>query len=292
MAFFSLSVAGLVTNAGTVPADLRYGQLFEPGGWWRPTDAADGIGSTWFYVSQFMAANAGDSLTPGKVSLGLWRGGSVAVPAPAIGVEMALHPMTWDGTAYGVGPAVATRTFQLPESSVAGTVRVDWTWGAGQAAPAVPLNTDNAANAGVGGLWVAARLVGDSTALAGNNGPVIVTQPTVGASWNGFGGFDATGAFLNYIFGYYNATYTTPAGATAYYVKPSRFLVETTGAVGPAAPPCPQDLTGDGLVDGADLSSLLGSWGACAGCAADFDDSGTVDGADLSSLLGAWGACP
>lgn len=47
------------------------------------------------------------------------------------------------------------------------------------------------------------------------------------------------------------------------------------------------DLDGNGSVDGADLSALLGSWGACS-CAADLDADDDVDGADLSALLGSW----
>jgi len=48
----------------------------------------------------------------------------------------------------------------------------------------------------------------------------------------------------------------------------------------------PFDLNGDGLVNGADLSILLGQWGGPG--SADFNGSGVVDGADLSSLLAAW----
>lgn len=51
---------------------------------------------------------------------------------------------------------------------------------------------------------------------------------------------------------------------------------------------CPADLTGDGVVDGADLGALLGDWG---GSASDLTGDGVVDGADLGALLGAWGAC-
>jgi hypothetical protein len=52
-------------------------------------------------------------------------------------------------------------------------------------------------------------------------------------------------------------------------------------------------LTGDGVVNGADLAVLLGAWGACSGsCPADFTGVGFVDGADLGFMLGAWGACP
>jgi hypothetical protein len=36
---------------------------------------------------------------------------------------------------------------------------------------------------------------------------------------------------------------------------------------------------------------MLGSWGACPGCAADLNQDGIVNGADLGLLLGSWGVC-
>jgi hypothetical protein len=52
----------------------------------------------------------------------------------------------------------------------------------------------------------------------------------------------------------------------------------------------PYDLTGDGLVDGADLGMLLGQWNnPNPPPMYDFTYDGVVDGADLGSLLGAWG---
>lgn len=48
------------------------------------------------------------------------------------------------------------------------------------------------------------------------------------------------------------------------------------------------DLDEDGLVDGADLGVMLGSWGEGA-TIGDLDGDGDVDGADLGLLLGAWG---
>jgi len=57
---------------------------------------------------------------------------------------------------------------------------------------------------------------------------------------------------------------------------------------GPSAPPTdPEDLNGDGSVNGGDLSILLNNWGGSG--AGDIDGNGTVDGADLAQLLGAWG---
>lgn len=48
------------------------------------------------------------------------------------------------------------------------------------------------------------------------------------------------------------------------------------------------DLNGDGIVNGADLGLLLGSWGVCGGCPADLNGDGIVNGADLGLMLGAW----
>jgi hypothetical protein len=58
-------------------------------------------------------------------------------------------------------------------------------------------------------------------------------------------------------------------------------------------PACLGDIDHDGVVGGADLGSLLGSWGACSGtnCAADLNGDGVVNGGDIGILLGQWGAC-
>lgn len=52
---------------------------------------------------------------------------------------------------------------------------------------------------------------------------------------------------------------------------------------------CPGDVDGNGAVNAADLSILLGQWGASG--SGDLDGSGVVNAADLSILLGAWGLC-
>ena len=51
----------------------------------------------------------------------------------------------------------------------------------------------------------------------------------------------------------------------------------------------PGDVNGDGVVDGQDLSELLGSWGKCSGCVVDLNFDGVVDGMDLSIMLAFWG---
>jgi hypothetical protein len=60
---------------------------------------------------------------------------------------------------------------------------------------------------------------------------------------------------------------------------------------GPGKPcACPADLTGDRVVNGADLTILLGGWGAAG--PGDLDGDGTVGASDLTVILSAWGACP
>lgn len=58
----------------------------------------------------------------------------------------------------------------------------------------------------------------------------------------------------------------------------------------PFEPPCLADITHDGVVNGADVATVLGQWGTVG--SADLDASGLVDGADLAIVLGEWGACP
>ena len=53
---------------------------------------------------------------------------------------------------------------------------------------------------------------------------------------------------------------------------------------------CPADVTGDGEVDGADLSVVLGGWGQPG--PSDISGDGNTDGTDLGLLLGSWGPCP
>jgi hypothetical protein len=53
------------------------------------------------------------------------------------------------------------------------------------------------------------------------------------------------------------------------------------------APGLPGDVNGDGVVNGVDLSRVLGYWGS-ANPATDFNNDGTTNGADLAFLLGNW----
>ena len=54
---------------------------------------------------------------------------------------------------------------------------------------------------------------------------------------------------------------------------------------------CFFDFNGDGVVDGYELTYVLGAWGT-DDPTADIIEDGIVDGADLNIILASWGACP
>ncbi len=67
-------------------------------------------------------------------------------------------------------------------------------------------------------------------------------------------------------------------------------FIATFFPIGPGCPPeCP-DLDGNCIVNGSDLSIVLGEWGTTDSIA-DLDGSGVVDGGDLTIVLGGWGSC-
>ena len=61
-----------------------------------------------------------------------------------------------------------------------------------------------------------------------------------------------------------------------------------------AQSPCGSDVSGDGVVDAADLGEVLNAWGPCGkSCPADIDGDGAVTGEDMAAVLNSWGtACP
>ena len=52
---------------------------------------------------------------------------------------------------------------------------------------------------------------------------------------------------------------------------------------------CPADLSGNGMVDGADIGLVLAGWGTDG--PSDINGNGVTDGADMGLLLAAWGPC-
>ena len=59
--------------------------------------------------------------------------------------------------------------------------------------------------------------------------------------------------------------------------------------------PCPGDISGNGAVDGVDLTVLLGVWGTDGSGGefdCDIDNDGIVSGTDLTIVLVGWGPCP
>jgi hypothetical protein len=87
-----------------------------------------------------------------------------------------------------------------------------------------------------------------------------------------------------------------PSGQNAF--RYSRYAEDFEGFIGkdltPSGvlelPACIGDFDCTGIIDGADLTLLLGAWGTI-NSEYDLTGDGVVDGADLTLLLGFWGLC-
>ena len=246
---FMADVGGVVLDAVAPGADYLFGQMLRYG-YWKPYDSVTaGNPAYTFYSSNFVTASAGQVLRPTSVSLSIYRGGTTAAPVPAADVELALCKMTWDGTAYGVGDAVATTTIHIDADSTKHSQKLVWNIPAGSVV--LPLNTDNAANPNLGGYWIRGRFIGGAYASA--QGVEIGYLQQLGAAFNSFCMFDSTNTLLYYAFGQYNSqSGTDSSGNPVYYRLPAHFITDVRGAVGNGAPPCPADLNADGQVNGAD----------------------------------------
>lgn len=84
-------------------------------------------------------------------------------------------------------------------------------------------------------------------------------------------------------------SWTVPAkaaGQTIPYFCEPHCAIGHVGTIVVTSPAPSPDLNGDGLVNGADLATMLSQWGGPG--SADIDGSGQVGGPDLATLLGAW----
>jgi formylglycine-generating enzyme required for sulfatase activity len=74
-----------------------------------------------------------------------------------------------------------------------------------------------------------------------------------------------------------------------FHALPSVALLLCTSPTLAQVDACASDLNGDGIVAGADLALVLGSWGPCKTCDGDVNGDHVVDGVDLAFVLTRWG---
>ncbi len=81
---------------------------------------------------------------------------------------------------------------------------------------------------------------------------------------------------------------------TTHFLRVLTAILSLVVAV-PASAQCTGDLTGNGIVDGADLGTILSYWGPRTqdptSIASDLDGNGLINGADLGLVLSSWGPC-
>ncbi len=122
------------------------------------------------------------------------------------------------------------------------------------------------------------------------------TSDSLGAGWHGGGDEDpntfepvlpAGRTWANVLQGVDRVQFTTFEPGYFYGFTNFKLSIDNV-AIESLAPALIGDFNDDGVVDGDDLGTLLGQWGACPGCSADLDGNGIVDGDDLGTLLGHW----
>ena len=141
---------------------------------------------------------------------------------------------------------------------------------------------------------------------------VEITEATI-VHWIGIGEFDVRMWIIDITAGCPGTTLTSMDGGPCEEVDIPRvlepgiytFVISTQDYTGwdcgvdyearltcePVAPPCPEDLNGDGVVNVLDLLLVLAVWGPCPGCPEDLNNDGTVNVLDLLLVLAAWGPC-
>ena len=138
---------------------------------------------------------------------------------------------------------------------------------------------------------------GNTLACAGNPGRVVEMTPDGEVVWEYINPVLPSGRLMQGT--------TLPCNPAGNNCSNKMFRAERYGSDHPAFagrdltpgeflelyPACPGDLDGNGTVDGADLTLILGDWGPCCGCASDVNYDGEVNGADLTIILGTWGEC-
>ncbi len=109
------------------------------------------------------------------------------------------------------------------------------------------------------------------------------TSPELGSRWGDYGGMhiDPSSKDGNFSQFWSCLEYRT----TSWRTWVGTFQIVTSD-------PCPEDLSGNGLVDFEDILEVLAHWGEDGSMGGDTNDDNAVDFEDILAVLAAWGPCP
>ena len=83
-----------------------------------------------------------------------------------------------------------------------------------------------------------------------------------------------------------------PQTSESFELAPGEQLTFTFQIGGLPSAPCPEDLSGNGIVDFEDILEVLAHWGEDGSTGGDTNDDNSVDFEDILGILAAWGPCP
>ncbi|MDA1007492.1 MAG: VCBS repeat-containing protein [Planctomycetota bacterium] len=276
------SIAAMLSNAGsTVYSSPATGTA-------NPYSAIVTTGSTTIFESDFESNDGGMTVTnDGTLTIGAW---ARADPNGTIAASGAVAEPTDDHTPAGTQCFV---TYPAPAGTPSGSSDVD--------GGSTTITSQAITTAGVDvsvsfWRWVFC----DDSATTPSQADSLVAQVSVdGGGWvtvdsyTGLGGWNQASFLLS--------TFATPGQSfrLRFTIGDNPNNSVTEAAVDDIlvsqiqcddAPPCPTDINGDGITDGADMGALLAGWGTAQG---DITGDGITDGSDLAGLLSVFGtACP
>lgn len=233
-----------------------------------------------------------------SASSGLTNSVSVAVTAPPIGACVNAVVAGYGDNAFNTG--VGNNGPQVVQSNLADTATVTFQKSLWYAF--TPTATGQFAFKTCGANGDTMLSIGTTCPGAGSRFNTIAYNDDAplcssGGTGNLASFIDATNNGATGTYAGFPLTQDLVAGTT-YYICLGQYSTSTTVTVvgslnisGPEGNPCDGDFNNDGTRDGADLGTLLASFGTDAG--GDMNGDGVTDGADLGALLAVFGTnCP
>lgn len=274
-------VSGQLSNGGSTI------YVAPTGGANNPYSMTVATGTTTIFATDFESGDAGFTVTSDpSLSVGAW---ARADPNGTVTTSGATAEPSNDHTASGTQCFV---TYPGPAGSTAGASDVDL--------GPTHLTSSAIANGGGDALVTYWSWIYCDDAASPTSADSLLTQVSIGdGAWVTVQSMTGSG-------GWTERSFTLSSGGTPGQSFRLRFVIgdNPNDSVTEAAidditvsqvqcdsgTPCPADITGDGVIDGADLGGLLAGWGTAGG---DIDGNGTTDGSDLAALLSVFGsACP
>lgn len=273
---------------------------------------ADGLGITWQNISASISPNPAVDDNDSKF-LDYDNDGDLDLLVGSLGTTERIYTNNGAGAfvqAFGIIPSVSDATLAIEVADFDGDGRLDFVTAQGESGAFQNKIFMNVTGPIDNRPPTIVRTEQVPSGLVKFTGPYVI-RTVIADAHTSHRGFHDKGVWLNYTVNgcggqspvpmkwvgnsmWRGVLPSQPAGAVITYWVTARDFANNLGTGASlqftvaGSPANPADFNLDGIVDGNDLGTLLGFWGATSG-PADLNCDGIVDGNDLGTLLGYWG---